>query len=130
MAETSVQIRCSERRTQPRFPGERIGVTLRVRGRWTKQSAEVIDFNRFGMSVLVERPLDPSKALCLSLQLGPIRLPDLRAVVHNCRMSAGRVDGKSRYRCGIQFRTDAKDQFDRNEVEHLLETMEKLTQNL
>ena len=117
-------VRCSERRTQPRFPGERICATVRIKGRWgVRQSVSVIDFNRHGMSITTDRALNAPKGLCVGLTCDDLSLPDLHAVIHNCRATVR--DGTTSYRLGIQFRPGAKDQFDRAEVERMLERMEQ-----
>ena len=42
----------SDRRSLPRLPAERLQVGLRQRGRLTRTSVSVLDFNRFGIAVL------------------------------------------------------------------------------
>lgn len=123
---SAVVARCSERRMQPRHPGARIRATLRVRGRWGRHQVSVVDFNRHGMSILIDRPLEAPKGLCIALACEDLDLPELRAVLHNCRST--RADGVDCYRLGIQFRADARDQFDRVEAERILAAMEQLAE--
>ena len=124
MSRHSVEVRCSERRTQPRFTCASMRATLRARGRWGKTDVTVIDFNRHGMSILVDRPIEAPKGLCLCLELDDLKLPELHAVIHNCRSTE--AHGMKSFRLGIRFRTDAVDQFDRREVEQTLAALERL----
>ena len=124
MARHSVEVRCSERRTQPRFACSSMRATLRARGRWGGTEVTVIDFNRHGMSILVDRPIEAAKGLRLCLELDELKLPELHAVIHNCRSTE--ANGMKSFRVGVQFRTDASDQFDRAEVEETLAALERL----
>ncbi|GEM_PF-2009077 len=124
MAGHSVEVRCSERRTQPRIACSGMRATLRAKGRWGKTEVSVIDFNRHGMSILVDRPLEAPKGVRLCLELDELKLQDLYAVIHNCRSTEAR--GMKSFRLGVQFRTDATDQFDRTEVEQTLAALERL----
>ena len=124
MARHSVEVRCSERRTQPRFACSSMRATLRARGRWGETEVTVIDFNRHGMSILVDRPIEAPKGLRLCLELDELKLPELQAVVHNCRSTE--ANGMKSFRVGVQFRTDASDQFDRTEAEETLAALERL----
>lgn len=48
----------SERRKTDRLPGKRLAVTLRPQGWWRRaHGVYCVDFNRYGMSVVGERPL-------------------------------------------------------------------------
>jgi len=98
--------------------------TLRAKGRWGKTEVSVIDFNRHGMSILVDRPLEAPKGVRLCLELDELKLQDLYAVIHNCRSTE--AHGMKSFRLGVQFRTDATDQFDRTEVEQTLAALERL----
>jgi hypothetical protein len=102
--------------------------TLREKGRWGKTKVTVIDFNRHGMSILVDRPLEAPKGLRLCLELDELKLPDLYAVIHNCRSTD--AHGMKSYRLGVQFRTEATAQFDRVEVEQTLASLERLAEAL
>lgn len=124
MAGHSVEVRCSERRTQPRIACSGMRATLRAKGRWGKTEVSVIDFNRHGMSILVDRPLEAPKGVRLCLELDELKLQDLYAVIHNCRSTE--AHGMKSFRLGVQFRTDATDQFDRTEVEQTLAALERL----
>lgn len=124
MAGHSVEVRCSERRTQPRIACSGMRATLRAKGRWGKTEVSVIDFNRHGMSILVDRPLEAPKGVRLCLELDELKLQDLYAVIHNCRSTE--AHGMKSFRLGVQFRTDATDQFDRTEVEQTLAALERV----
>ena len=124
MARHSVEVRCSERRTQPRFACSSMRATLRANGRWGKTEVTVIDFNRHGMSILVDQPLEAPKGLRLCLELEELRLQDLHAVIHNCRSTE--AHGMKSFRVGVRFRTEATDQFDRSQVEQTLAALERL----
>lgn len=81
-------------------------------------AAEVLDFNRHGLAVELDRPLPKDQLVFLSLGHGQISLPRVIGVVHNClAQSTG-------YRCGILFRTQSEHQFDRQQVEAALARME------
>jgi hypothetical protein len=108
----------SERRSLPRFEGRNMEVGLRQRGRFTRSSATVIDFNRHGVALLSREPLQKEKQIFLSLRCGEVFLDNVIGVVHNCIPQA---DG---YRCGIQFRTRSNLQFDKDHVEHALRLLE------
>ncbi len=98
--------------------------TLRAKGRWGKTDVTVIDFNRHGMSILVDRPLEAPKGLRLRLELNELTLADLHAVIHNCRSTE--AHGMKSFRLGVRFRPEASDQFDRAEVEETLAALERL----
>jgi hypothetical protein len=53
--------------------------TLRTKGRWGKSEVTVIDFNRHGMSILVDQPLEAPKGLRLCLELDELKLQDVHA---------------------------------------------------
>ena len=108
----------TERRTFPRFTGEDMQVALRQRGRISRTSTTVVDFNRFGVAVLLDEPLAKEKQVFLSLRCGEVRLDNIIGVVHNC------IARGDQYRCGIQFRTQSSLQFDRNLVENTLLQLE------
>ena len=112
MARHSVEVRCSERRIQPRFACSTMRATLRAKGCWGKTEVTVIDFNRHGMSILVDQPLEAPKGLRLCLELEELRLQDLHAVIHNCRSTE--AHGMKSFRVGVRFRTEATDQFDQS----------------
>ena len=97
MSRHSVEVRCSERRTQPRFACTSMRATLRAKGRWGKTEVTVIDFNRHGMSILVDRPIEAPKGLCLCLELDDLKLANVHAVIHNCRSTESH--GMKSFRC-------------------------------
>ena len=108
----------SDRRTLPRLIGRGLAVSLRQRGRLGRTSVTVLDFNRFGIAVLVAEPLDKEKQIFLSLKCGDVRLDNVIGVVHNC------IAHDNGYRCGIQFRTRSDLQFDKDQVERALLVIE------
>ena len=108
----------SDRRTFPRFNGRDLEVGLRQRGRLSRIPVTVLDFNRFGIAVLMREPLPKEKQIFLTLKCGELHLDNIIGVVHNC---IGQHDG---YRCGIQFRTRSDLQFDKDQVETALLLLE------
>lgn len=100
-------------------------MSLRQRGQLARCRARVIDFNRFGMAVLTERPLDKDRRLFISLRWEEIRLDNVVGVVHNCIPHGPASDGAvpdagatpGGYRCGIRFRTRSELQLDQHQVE-------------
>lgn len=107
-----------DRRTLPRFAGQHLEVGLRQRGRLTRTRATVLDFNRFGIAVLLREPLEKEKQIFLTLRCGAVSLDNVIGVVHNC------ISQRDGYRCGIQFRTRSDLQFDKEMVESALLQLE------
>jgi hypothetical protein len=81
----------------------------------------VIDFNRHGMSLVIDRALPRHGTVDLTLACGPIQIDGIVAVVHNCR---GLPDGT--FRCGVQFRTDSRTQLDRDQIRAALHELERI----
>jgi hypothetical protein len=108
----------SDRRSLPRFIGRDLAVGLRQRGRLSRTPVTVLDFNRFGIAVLMREPLAKEKQIFLTLKCGEVRLDNVIGVVHNCIAQHGG------YRCGIQFRTRSELQFDKDQVERALRLLE------
>ncbi len=113
-------VRCPERRSLERFPVTNMKATISVRYRFGTHQGDVVDFNRFGTTVVMRRPLPINKPLFVSLKYPGSRLDEIVGAAHHCRYSP---DGT--FRCGIRFRTNSPIQLDRDEVEHLLETLER-----
>jgi hypothetical protein len=109
----------ADRRARIRLPADEVVVTLRAGYRVGRVQARVLDFNRYGLSVRTDRPLPPDGTVDLSLALGAVHVSGVVAVIHNCRLLD---DGC--YRCGLQFRTDARAQFDRNQIRAALARLE------
>ncbi len=107
-----------DRRTRQRFEGHDLEVGLRQRGRLSHTPATVLDFNRFGIAVLVCEPLEKEKQIFLTLRCGELHLDNVIGVVHNC------IAQRDGYRCGIQFRTRSDLQFDKDQVENALALLE------
>ena len=108
----------SDRRTLPRFTGDDLQIALRQRGRLSRTTASVLDFNRFGIAVLIREPLPKEKQIFLSLRCGEVHLDNVIGVVHNC------IPQQDGFRCGIQFRTRSELQFDKDLVENVLLDLE------
>lgn len=108
----------SDRRTFPRFNGRDLEVGLRPRGRLSRIPVTVLDFNRFGIAVLLAEPLQKEKQIFLTLKCGELHLDNVIGVVHNC------IAQRDGYRCGIQFRTRSDLQFDKDQVETALLLLE------
>jgi hypothetical protein len=81
---------------------------------------DVVDFNRFGVTVALRRPLPINKPLLVSLKYSGSRLDEVVGAAHHCRFLP-----EGTFRCGIRFRTDSPIQLDRDETEQLLETLER-----
>ena len=107
-----------DRRGTPRLDGTLIAVTLRPRGRLGTVTAQAVDFNRYGIAVHTESPLDKDRVVYLNLQCGDVRLENLVGVVHNC------VRRGSIFRSGIRFRPSSELQHDKPLVEALLPALE------
>lgn len=95
-------------------------VTLRARGRLVGITAQAIDFNRYGIAVHTDSPLDKDRVVYLNLQCGDLRLENLVGVVHNC------VRQGSIFRSGIRFRTASELQHDKPHVEAVLSALERM----
>ena len=108
----------TDRRTFPRFSGDSLEVALRRRGRIGHLGAKVIDFNRFGIAVLTARPLPKDQEVFITLHCGDARIENVVGVVHTC------FSWVDVFRCGIQFRTTSRLQFDKEQVEAALLRME------
>ena len=96
-----------ERRSLPRYTGAGISAYVRPKGSFSRLSAEIIDFNRYGAAIRVNQPLPAEQVVYLSLRHGTTQLQRIIGVVHNC------VNFDSSFRCGIRFRTESEQQFDR-----------------
>jgi len=113
----------AERRRLERFPAEDLDVTLRPHGRWRRLRVPALDFNRFGIALLVPRILAKHSEIHMRLKLGERCLQDVIGIVHNC------LEHGDGYRCGIQFRTDSAHQFDPVIVESELLAFEMALQD-
>lgn len=113
-------VRCPERRLSERLPVTNMKAVIAVRYRFGTHHGDVVDFNRFGVTVALRRPLPVNKPLFVSLKYSGARLDEVVGAAHHCRFSP---DGT--FRCGIRFRTNSPIQLDRDETEHLLETLER-----
>jgi hypothetical protein len=116
----AAMVRCPERRNLERFPVTNMKAFISVRYRFGTHQGDVVDFNRLGVTVALRRPLPINKPLFISLKYSGSRLDEVVGAAHHCRYSP---DGT--FRCGIRFRTNSPIQLDRDETEHLLESLER-----
>lgn len=110
-----------DRRRTPRASAAHISVSVRPRGRLTTLGAEAADFNRYGIAVYTEHPLEREQCVFLTLACGDVRVSHLVGVVHNC------VRQGDRFRCGIRFRLSSELQRDRSLTERHLSRLEAAT---
>ena len=108
----------AERRSQPRYPSDGLMVYVRKKGRFGQLEGLAVDFNRHGLALVIDQPLPKETKVFLSLASGDLRINDVMGVVHNCCSSPGG------YRCGIQFRTQSRMQFDQSLIEQKLSIFE------
>jgi hypothetical protein len=94
--------------------------TISVRHRFGTHHGDVVDFNRFGVTIALRRPLPINKPLFVSLKHSDSHLDEIVGAAHHCRYSPGGI-----FRVGIRFRTHSPIQLDRDEIEHLLEMLER-----
>ncbi len=107
-----------DRRTFPRFTGDNLEVGVRQRGRLGRVSGSVLDFNRFCIALLMAQPLPKDQEVFVTLRYGKNRVDNVIGVVHTCfALDSG-------FRCGIQFRTQSRLQFDKDLVETALLRLE------
>jgi hypothetical protein len=111
----------SERRSLSRLPADELIATLWLGYRQGRIKATALEFNRHGMAVRTEHPLPAHGTVELALECRSIRIQHVVAVIHNCRSL---LDGG--YRCGLQFRTDARTQFDREKIRSGLSLLEEM----
>ncbi|MCZ6642692.1 MAG: PilZ domain-containing protein [Gammaproteobacteria bacterium] len=108
-----------DRRTFPRFTGADLKIGLRRRGRLGRVPGRVLDFNRFGVAVQIAQRLAEDEEVFVTLRHAEARVDNVVGVVHTC---SAQEDG---FRCGIQFRIQSKLQFDREQVEAALLSLER-----
>jgi len=113
--------RCPERRNLERFPVVDMKAWISVRHRFGTHQGAVVDFNRFGVTVALRRPIPVNKPLYVTIKYSGARLEAVVGAAHHCRFTP--ADGT--FRCGIRFRTNSPIQLDRDEVESRLEALEK-----
>lgn len=110
----------SERRGSPRQPTEGILALVRRKGRLARLQGLAVDFNRFGMGLVLDQPIPKDTTVFLSLLGAGRRVDNVIGIVHNCSSQ------KNGYRCGVQFRTQSELQQDRCSVEQDLIELESL----
>ncbi|MEM9620401.1 MAG: PilZ domain-containing protein [Pseudomonadota bacterium] len=108
----------AERRSKPRIPTESLVVSVRRKGRINRLVGLAINFNRYGVAIVLDQPLNKDSTVYLALSHGDTHVDELIGVVHNC------ISQDQGYRCGIQFRTQSPMQFDREMVESRLRQLE------
>ncbi len=113
--------RCPERRSFERFPVADMKASISVRHRLGTHQADVVDFNRFGVTVVLQRAIPVNKPLYLALRYAGMRLDGIVGAAHHCRFT---MNGS--FRCGIRFRTGSPIQLDRDDIELELEKLEKM----
>ncbi|MDA1077300.1 MAG: hypothetical protein O3A63_21515 [Proteobacteria bacterium] len=115
---------CADRRRTERFgcPGD-FTLTLRVKGTLKKFEVRALDYHRYGVAICSDRPYPTSTKLIADIAWRDLALSNLHCVVHNCTRT------RQGYRCGLGFRTQSVDQFDRAEAEHKLFELERLLMN-
>ena len=134
-----------DRRGLPRRSCEDLVVTLRAKGSISSFGATAVDFNRNGVSVVLDRPLPRDTQLFVAIREHDVKIEQIVGVVHICRRNtgpaltsdpsdtsatsatsdtsdAGYTGG---YRCGIRFRTQSPQQFDRELVDKTLIILER-----
>ena len=112
-------VRCPERRTLERYPVIDMKASVSVRHRFGTHQGDVVDFNRFGVTVVLRRPIPVNKPLFVTLKYAGARLDAIVGAAHHCRFTP---DGL--FRCGIRFRTNSPNQLDRDEIDAQLGSLE------
>ena len=111
--------RCPERRYLERFLVADMKASISVQYRFGTHHGDVIDFNQYGVTVVLRRPLPVNKPLFVSLMYKGSRLDGIVGAAHHCRFTSS-----GSFRCGIRFRTNSPIQLDRDEIEAQLQSGE------
>ena len=128
-----------DRRGLSRRTSEDLVVTLRAKGSISSFGATAVDFNRNGVSVVLDRPLPRDTQLFVAIRGHDVKIEQIVGVVHNCRRNTGPTNTSDAsdtwdtsdacytggYRCGIRFRTQSPQQFDRELVDKTLIILER-----
>jgi hypothetical protein len=96
-----------------------MSVSISIRYRFGTHQGEVLEFNRYGVTIQLQRPIPLNKPLFVTLRYVGLHPEAIVATAHNCRAVKAGV-----YRCGIRFRTDSHLQLDRDDVERSLGRVE------
>lgn len=96
-----------------------MSVSLSVRYRLGTHQGRVVDFNRYGVTIELQRPIPLNKPLFVTLKYDGLHPEAIVGTAHNCRCLRVGV-----FRCGIRFRTDSALQLDRDEVVRSLALVE------
>ena len=118
MREQSKPTQDPDRRFTARYESVGITASVRARGHFLRQPADVLDFNRHGAAVLTSSPLGKDHLVYLQLESPRFKTLEIVAVVHNCIPQSGG------YRAGVRFRTESRLQNDAEKVEAQLRVME------
>jgi hypothetical protein len=97
-----------------------MSASISVRYRIGTHQGKVLDFNRHGITIEVQRPIPVDKPLFVTLRYSGLHREAIVGAAHNCRLIA-----TATYRCGIRFRTDSRLQLDRDAVEKSLGVFEE-----
>jgi PilZ domain len=97
-----------------------MSASISVRFRIGTHQGEVLDFNRHGITIQLQRPLPVDKPLFVTLRFSGLHPEAIVGTAHNCRFVA-----RGTYRCGIRFRTNSHLQLDRDDVERCLSVVEE-----
>ena len=117
---SAIMSRCPERRYVERFLVKDMRASISVQHRFGTHHGDVVDFNQFGATVVLHRPIPVNKPLFITLAHGGSRLDGIVGAAHHCRFTP-----QGLFRCGIRFRTNSPIQLDRDEIEARLQSVEK-----
>jgi hypothetical protein len=109
----------ADQRSTARFKTDGLLVNVRRKGRLNRLEGLAQDFNRHGLSMIIDQPLVKESVVLVALILGDSRITNVVGVVHNC------IAVEHGYRCGIQFRTGSSQQMDRQLIEQELTILER-----
>ncbi|MBT7335314.1 MAG: hypothetical protein HN856_13130 [Gammaproteobacteria bacterium] len=107
-----------ERRRLQRLPSESLLVSVRKKGYLTRIQGQCLNFNRYGLALILPVSLPKDRVITLSLRLPELQVGPVIGVVHSC------IKFEEAYRCGIQFRTGSPLQPDQADVERGLAMLE------
>ena len=111
--------RCPERRHLERIVVANMKASISVQYRFGTHHGDVVDFNQFGITVLLRRPLPVNKPLFITLVQVSWRVEAIVGAAHHCRFLP-----EGSFRCGIRFRTNSPIQMDRDEIQRRLQSVE------
>jgi hypothetical protein len=112
--------RCPERRSAQRLPVVAMRASISLQNRFGAHHGEVVDFNRHGITVALQRPIATNRPLIVELTYQTLRLGGIVGAAHHCRYTR-----EGSFRCGIRFRTNSPAQLDRDEIDQRLIDIER-----